>query len=97
MRRVFPQTWAVLAQLQLFAAHLASYRVVVVARLVAHEKYGLNFSLSFSAFGHGREPRKKETTQREAASQMLLSRATSPSVVNRLIVRSKAAPHQGES
>jgi hypothetical protein len=97
MRCMLPQAWAVLAQLQLFAAHFASYRVVVVARLVAYEKYGLDFSFSFSAFGHGWESRKKETTRRQAASQMSSSRATAPSVVNRLIVRAKAARYQGES
>ena len=55
MQRVFAEAGAVLVELQLFAAHFAPQRVVVVAGLLANEKHSFHFLLTLSAtFGPGR-------------------------------------------
>ena len=50
VQSVLAQPRAVLIQLQFFAASLSPQRVVVVTRLLAHEKYSLYLSL---LLGHG--------------------------------------------
>src|SRR5688572_10385429 len=52
MQRVLAQARAVLLELQLLAAHLAPQRIVMVAGLLAHEKHGLHFFLTFT-LSHG--------------------------------------------
>src|SRR5688572_12278599 len=46
MQRVFAEAGAVLAQLQLFAAHLAPQCVVVVAGLLTDEEHGFDLLLT---------------------------------------------------
>ena len=54
MHRVLAETGAVLLELQLFAAHLATERVVMVACFLADEEHGFDFLFSFSS-SHGSE------------------------------------------
>jgi hypothetical protein len=52
MHRVLAQTGAELAELQLFAARLPAERVVVIARLLAHEEHGFHFLLPLAGLRH---------------------------------------------
>jgi hypothetical protein len=53
VHRVFAEAGAEFFELQLFAAHFATERVVVIAGFLADEEYGFDFLFSFSS-GHGR-------------------------------------------
>ena len=66
VHRVLAQAGAVLLQLQLLAAGLATERVVVIARLLADEEHGFDFLLSFSS-SHGRVEGSEFRVQKERA------------------------------